>query len=230
MRIVFFVYEGLTTLDVVGPHEVLARLPGVEAVTASPDGGPVTVDTGTLGLVPTASISDIESADVLVVPGGVSGTFAAAADPAITGWVRDISAGATWTASVCTGSLILGAAGVLAGRRATTHWAAIDLLERYGAIPTRQRIVIDGDVITGRSLVGHRHGSSAGGRAQRRHHRAGAATGARVRPRSTLRLRVAGHRSSRDSRARPGRTGRRLLSADQALVNGSVGLHPIEFE
>ena len=148
MRIVFFVYEGLTTLDVVGPHEVLARLPGVEAVTASPDGGPVTVDTGTLGLVPTASISDIESADVLVVPGGVSGTFAAAADPAITGWVRDISAGATWTASVCTGSLILGAAGVLAGRRATTHWAAIDLLERYGAIPTRQRIVIDGDVIT----------------------------------------------------------------------------------
>ena len=148
MRIVFFLYEGVTTLDIVGPHEVLARLPGAEAITGSPDGKPVTVDTGTLGLVPSASISDIDSADVLVVPGGVTGTFAAAADPAITDWVRDVSDGATWTASVCTGSLILGAAGVLEGRRATTHWAAMDLLEGYGAIPTTERVVIDGDIIT----------------------------------------------------------------------------------
>ena len=149
MRIVFFLYEGLTTLDVIGPHDVLSRLPGAEAISVSVDGGPVTADTGALGLVPTHAIADVATCDVLVVPGGLEGTFAAAADEAILGWIRSVTADATWITSVCTGSLILGAAGLLAGKRATTHWAAIDLLADYGAEPVRERVVVDGNVVTG---------------------------------------------------------------------------------
>ncbi|MEZ5245643.1 MAG: DJ-1/PfpI family protein [Acidimicrobiales bacterium] len=149
MRIVFFLYEGLTTLDVIGPHDVLSRLPGVEAVSVSTHGGPVTADTGVLGLTATHAMADVESCDVLVVPGGMAGTFAAAADPEILAWIRSVTANATWITSVCTGSLILGAAGLLEGRKATTHWAAIDLLAGYGAEPTRDRVVFDGNVVTG---------------------------------------------------------------------------------
>lgn len=149
MRIVFFLYEGLTTLDVIGPHDVLSRLPGVEAISVSKDGGPVTADTGALGLVATHSMSDVDSCDVLVVPGGLAGTFAAAEDPEILEWIRSVTADATWITSVCTGALLLGAAGLLEGKRATTHWAAIDLLAGYGAEPTRVRVVFDGNVVTG---------------------------------------------------------------------------------
>lgn len=149
MRIVFFLYDGLTTLDLIGPHDVLSRLPGVDAVSVSPDGGPVTADTGALGLTPTHAMADIDVCDVLVVPGGMEGTFAAAADDAILDWIRSVTADATWITSVCTGALILGAAGLLEGRRATTHWAAIDLLADHGAEPVRERVVFDGNVVTG---------------------------------------------------------------------------------
>lgn len=149
MRIVFFLYEGLTTLDVIGPHDVLSRLPGVDAISVSKDGGPVTADTGVLGLTATHAMVDVESCDVLVVPGGMAGTFAAAADPEILDWIRAVTADATWVTSVCTGALILGAAGLLEGRRATTHWAAIDLLAGFGAEPVRERVVVDGNVVTG---------------------------------------------------------------------------------
>lgn len=149
MRIVFFLYEGLTTLDVIGPHDVLSRLPGVDAISVSKDGGPVTADTGVLGLTATHAMVDVESCDVLVVPGGMAGTFAAAADPEILDWIRAVTADATWITSVCTGALILGAAGLLEGRRATTHWAAIDLLAGFGAEPVRERVVVDGNVVTG---------------------------------------------------------------------------------
>ncbi|MDW3219663.1 MAG: DJ-1/PfpI family protein [Acidimicrobiales bacterium] len=149
MRIVFFLYEGLTTLDVIGPHDVLARLPGAEAISVSKDGGPVNADTGALGLTPTHAMADVEACDVLVVPGGLEGTFAAAADEEILDWIRAVTAEATWITSVCTGSLILGAAGLLAGKRATTHWAAIDLLANSGAEPVRERVVFDGNIVTG---------------------------------------------------------------------------------
>ncbi len=149
MRIVFFLYEGLTTLDVIGPHDVLSRLPGVEAISVSKDGGPVMADTGVLGLTATHALADVDSCDVLVVPGGMDGTFAAAADEEILSWIRAVTADATWITSVCTGALILGAAGLLEGKKATTHWAAIDLLETYGAEPTRERVVFDGNVVTG---------------------------------------------------------------------------------
>lgn len=149
MRIVFFLYEGLTTLDVIGPHDVLSRLPDTEAVSVSKDGGPVSADTGVLALTPTHSMREVASCDVLVVPGGLEGTFAAAADPEILDWIRAVTTDATWICSVCTGSLILGAAGLLEGRKATTHWAAIELLAAHGAEPTRERVVFDGNVVTG---------------------------------------------------------------------------------
>ncbi len=148
MRIVFFLYEGLTTLDIIGPHDVLSRLPGVEPISVSKDGGPVMADTGALGLVATHAMTDIDSCDVLVVPGGVAGTFAAAADEEILDWVRRMASTATWTTSICTGSLILGAAGLLDGKQATTHWAAMDLLAAYGAEAVTARSVQDGNVVT----------------------------------------------------------------------------------
>jgi putative intracellular protease/amidase len=149
MRIVFFLYEGLTTLDIIGPHDVLSRLPGVDAISVSKNGGAVTADTGVLGLTATHSMTDVDACDVLVVPGGLEGTFAAAADEEILDWIRSVTADATWITSVCTGSLILGAAGLLEGKRATTHWGAIELLAGYGAIPTKERVVVDGNVVTG---------------------------------------------------------------------------------
>lgn len=148
MRIVFFLYEGLTALDVIGPHDVLSRLPEVDAVSVSPTGATVTADTGVLGLTPSAAMADVTTADVLVVPGGTAGTVAAAADEEILSWIRTIAADATWVTSVCTGALILGAAGLLDGRRATTHWAAIDLLADLGAVATRERVVVDRNVVT----------------------------------------------------------------------------------
>jgi putative intracellular protease/amidase len=149
MRIVFFLYEGLTTLDLIGPHDVLSRLPGVEAISVSKDGGPVMADTGALGLTATHSFADVQTCDVLVIPGGMEGTFAAAGDEETLDWIRSVAAGATWITSVCTGALILGAAGLLKGKSATTHWAAIDLLAGYGATPVSERVVFDGNVVTG---------------------------------------------------------------------------------
>lgn len=149
MRIAFFLYEGLTTLDIIGPHDVLSRLPDTEAISVGKTSGPFMADTGALGLTATHTIDQIESADILVVPGGLAGTFAAAADEEILDWVRSIDSGATWTTSVCTGSLILGAAGLLESKRATTHWAAIELLADFGATPVSdERVVFDGDVVT----------------------------------------------------------------------------------
>ena len=149
MRITFFVYDGLTTLDLIGPHDVLSRLPGVEAISASKGGTPVMADTGALGITATHAIADVDATDVLVVPGGLEGTFAAAADEEILAWLRAMHETTTWTTSVCTGSLILGAAGLLEGKHATTHWAAMELLADFGATAVKERVVRDGKVMTG---------------------------------------------------------------------------------
>jgi len=149
MRIAFFLYEGLTTLDIIGPHDVLSRLPDAEAISVGKTTGPFMADTGTLGLTATHTIDQVDAADILVVPGGVAGTFAAAADDEILAWVRHIDTTSTWTTSVCTGSLILGAAGVLEGKRATTHWAAVEMLASHGVTPVAdERVVFDGKHVT----------------------------------------------------------------------------------
>ncbi|MGK5732269.1 DJ-1/PfpI family protein [Streptomyces sp. URMC 124] len=146
--VALLLFEGFTALDAIGPYEVLCRLPGVRVVTVGAHrAGPVRTDTGELSIVAERAMAEVTSADVLLVPGGV--VDAAAADPAVRSWVRRIDRGTTWTASVCTGAMILGAAGLLRGVRATTHWAARKVLEEYGAVVTEQRVVEHGKVITG---------------------------------------------------------------------------------
>jgi putative intracellular protease/amidase len=148
MQIAFLVYEALTALDLIGPYEVLCRIPGAEVRFVAKQPGTLRVDTKAFGILVDHGLADVPNPDVFVIPGGLEGTFAAAQDPEITGWVKQAHESSLWSASVCTGSLILGAAGVLAGKRATTHWAAKQLLEQSGAEFTSERVVIDGKIIT----------------------------------------------------------------------------------
>lgn len=146
MDIVFLFYPGMTALDAMGPWEVLSRLPGARARVASPAGGAVTVDTG-LTFQRSTPIADIARADVLLIPG--AGDVRPLLDDArVLDWVRAIDATTQWTTSVCTGALVLGAAGLLRGKRATTHWAALEALRKHGATPTTARVVEDGKIIT----------------------------------------------------------------------------------
>jgi putative intracellular protease/amidase len=147
MRIVFPIFDGLTALDAIGPYEVLRMLPDADVVFAAAAPGPVTDGAGLLTLVATEAFTDVTEADVLVVPGG-PGARANLANEALLDWIRRIDATTAWTTSVCTGSLLLGAAGLLRDLRATTHWSAVDLLESYGATYTEQRVVEQGSIVT----------------------------------------------------------------------------------
>jgi transcriptional regulator GlxA family with amidase domain len=146
MRIAFLFYDGMTTLDAIGPWEVLSRLPGAQPVVASRYGARVRTDTG-LVFDDTVPLTSVPSADVLVVP-GAGDVRPQLADPRTLDWVRAIDAGTRWTTSVCTGAMILGAAGLLKGKRATTHWAALKSLTHFGAIAANERVVRDGKIIT----------------------------------------------------------------------------------
>lgn len=148
MEIAFLFYEGMTALDAIGPHEILSRLPGAIVKRVSQEPGAICTDCAGLGLTAEFGFRDVLRADLLVLPGGAAARTLRDCPEALE-WVRAIHATTQWTASVCTGSLILGAAGLLKGVRATTHWAAFERLERWGAIPTRARVVEDGKVITG---------------------------------------------------------------------------------
>ncbi len=147
MQIVFLFYEGMTALDLVGPHEILCRLPGAKTLRAAIHPGPIATDSAGLKLNADCALSDVSQADLLIIPGAGSAT-SLRGQPETLAWIRSVHETTKWTASVCTGSLILGAAGLLSGKRATTHWAAIERLQRWGAIPTRSRIVEDGKVMT----------------------------------------------------------------------------------
>jgi cyclohexyl-isocyanide hydratase len=146
LSVVFAVYPGFTGLDLVGPHEVLARC-GSRCRLAARTLDPVTSDRG-VRLLPDVTFADCPPADVLFVPGG-PGQTPAMADAELMAFLARQSAAARWTASVCTGALLLAGAGVLRGRRATTHWLAMDELARLGAVPVRERIVRDGSILTG---------------------------------------------------------------------------------
>ncbi len=147
MDVAIPIYDAFTALDAVGPYEVLSRLPGarVRFIAARP--GAVTTDNGMLSLVAEASLDEVPAPDVLVVPGGIS-TPKVARDPVYVDWVRRAHETSTWTTSVCTGALLLGAAGILDGLKATTHWLDYEELATYGAQPTPQRVVEQGKVIT----------------------------------------------------------------------------------
>ena len=146
MQITFLFYEGMTTLDIIGPHEVLAHLPDVTIQRVAKQAGPVQAGFG-LELTAEYALSQIIQTDILVVPGGGSAT-SLRHEPEIIRWIKAIHQTTQWTTSVCTGSLILGAAGILQGKQATSHWAVLDRLNLWGAIPVSQRVVEDGKIIT----------------------------------------------------------------------------------
>ena len=147
MKIAFLIFEKITALDIVGPYEVLCRLPGAELTFVAPEAGEKRTDTGVLGLVADASIDDVPEADILVIPGG-EGNRPLLSDERVLDWVRKIDEGSTWTTSVCTGSTVLAAAGLLDGRPATTHWAYMHRLAELGAEPVSDRVVESGKYMT----------------------------------------------------------------------------------
>jgi putative intracellular protease/amidase len=147
MKIAIPLFDRFTALDAVGPYEVLSRLPGatVHFVAAQP--GMKRTETEMLGLSADLSLDELPDPEILVVPGGY-GTRALLDDEEFVGWVRRAHEHSEWTTSVCTGSLVLAAAGILDGLEATTHWLEYDLLERLGAKPVSRRVVRQGKVIT----------------------------------------------------------------------------------
>lgn len=147
MDIVIPIFDGLTALDAVGPYEVLSRLPGATVTFAAIEPGPKRTETGMLALNADGALADLPHPDVIVVPGGF-GTRALAHDETILAWLREAHAHSAWTTSVCTGSLVLAAAGILDGLEATTHWLQMDLLASFGVTPVSRRIVEQGKVLT----------------------------------------------------------------------------------
>ncbi|MFD8549833.1 DJ-1/PfpI family protein [Streptomyces sp. NPDC059649] len=147
MQIAILLYDRFTTLDAIGPYETLSRLPAAETVFVGERAGTYRSDLGSVGLVADATLDDITAPDVLVVPGG-PGQIAHMTDGPVHDWLRAVDTATTWTTSVCTGSLILAAAGLLKGRRATSHWLALDQLPALGAEPTGERVVFDGKYVT----------------------------------------------------------------------------------
>lgn len=149
MIIAFGLYQGFTSLDAIGPYEVLTYLPGAEVILCAEKAGVVDDHNGLIHLRVDQTFADVPRPDVLLVPGGpAAGQYAKDGHP-IVEWIRQAHPHTTWTTSVCTGALLLGAAGLLGGLPATTHWAFYDELASYGARPTEQRVVPAGKIVTG---------------------------------------------------------------------------------
>ncbi|HSZ68798.1 MAG TPA: DJ-1/PfpI family protein [Solirubrobacteraceae bacterium] len=147
MQIAIVMFDRLAALDVVGPYEVLSRIPGAEVTFVAERPGQVRTDTGRLGLAADAALKEHPHPDVVLVPGG-SGQIDQMHNEPLLSWLRAAHETSTWTVGVCTGSLILAAAGLLAGRRATAHWTALDELGRLGAEVAHERYVFDGKLVT----------------------------------------------------------------------------------
>jgi len=147
MEIAILIYDRFTALDAIGPYEVLRSAPGANVRFVARERGPVRTDAGSLAVMADYALEEVQSPDILVVPGG-PGQVALMEDEALLSWVRRVHEGTRWTTSVCTGSLILGAAGLLKGLRATTHWLALEVLGRLGAEAVTDRVVIEGKIIT----------------------------------------------------------------------------------
>jgi putative intracellular protease/amidase len=148
MDIAIPLFDRFTALDAIGPYEVLSRLPGYRVTFVAEQPGVKTTDNGMLGLVAEKAFSELPHPEIVVVPGGI-GTRAMMHHEPLLDWVRTAHASSQFTCSVCTGSLVLGAAGILDGLQATTHWASMVLLGSTGARPTARRVVEQGKVITG---------------------------------------------------------------------------------
>ena len=147
MQIAYLLYDRFTALDITGPHEVLNSVPGNESIFVAERAGPIRNESDTLSLVADASLAEVPNPDILVVPGGY-GTRALLEHEPLLGWIREVHEITTWTTSVCTGALLLAAAGLLDGVPATTHWLARDLLAQLGAKPVAERVVEHGKIVT----------------------------------------------------------------------------------
>ncbi|GAY07121.1 DJ-1/PfpI family protein [Pseudonocardia sp. N23] len=148
MQIAIVLYPDFTALDVIGPYEVLGRLPGAEVVFVAENPGLVRNDQHSLSVSPGATLDEVTNPDIVLIGGG-PGFAGQLGDGKLHEWLRAVDRTSTWTTSVCTGAPILAAAGLLEGRRATTHWSAMDELERFGAIPAHERVVFDGHYVSG---------------------------------------------------------------------------------
>ncbi len=147
MNIAIPIFDQITALDAVGPYEVLSRLPGARVMFVAVEPGPKRTETGMLALVADHRLDEVPDPDVIVVPGGY-GTRPLAGDATMLAWLARAHETSQWTTSVCTGSLVLGAAGILDGLEATTHWLELEGLRQYGATPVTRRIVEQGKVLT----------------------------------------------------------------------------------
>lgn len=148
MNIVCLLFDQITLLDAVGPVEVLSRIPGAEVEFVAMEKEPLVSNKSRFRLLPDRVLEEVDSADIVVLPGG-PGVRPLLTDSRLLEWVRHVHRSSQWTASVCTGSLLLAAAGLLDGLPATTHWNAVTELERYGAKAVRERVVVNGKIVMG---------------------------------------------------------------------------------
>ncbi|MGB7293416.1 MAG: DJ-1/PfpI family protein [Thermodesulfobacteriota bacterium] len=148
MDIAILIYDGFTALDAVGPYEVLSCLPNAKVHFVAKEPGLKRTHTKALSLSADYKLTDLPNPDIVVIPGGTKGTMTAAKDETTLDWIKEAHASSKWTTSVCTGALILGAAGILRELKATTHWYAKDYLSQFGAEYTNDRVVQQGKIIT----------------------------------------------------------------------------------
>lgn len=147
MQIAYLLYDRFTALDITGPHDVFNSVPGNESIFVAEEAGPIRNESDTLSLVADASLDEVRAPDIVVVPGGFGNRMLLEHEP-LHEWIRGVHENSTWTTSVCTGSLLLAAAGLLDGAPATTHWLARDQLAELGARPVPDRVVEHGKIIT----------------------------------------------------------------------------------
>ncbi|MEO6548642.1 MAG: DJ-1/PfpI family protein [Ferruginibacter sp.] len=152
MEIVIYIYNGITALDAIGPYEVLSKLPNASVKFVAEEKGVIVSDNHFLKLVAEYDISEIEKADILLIPGSVIGFIREAKKLVVKDWIKRVHKTTKWTVSVCTGSIILASTGLLTGLKASSHWGAIHLLKDYGAIPTPERYVREGKIITSQGV------------------------------------------------------------------------------
>lgn len=152
MRIAILAYDRMTALDAIGPYEVLCRIPNAKVQFIAETPGPIRTDTygfhSNLALVADTPLEELPDPDIIVIPGGSTGTMEVMRSKRTLGWLRAAHATSQWTTSVCTGAFILGAAGLLHGLQATTHWASKDFLSPMGAVYVPERFVCRGKIIT----------------------------------------------------------------------------------
>ncbi|ADU32170.1 DJ-1/PfpI family protein [Evansella cellulosilytica] len=148
MKIIIYVYDGMTMLDAIGPYEVLRYMNDAEVFFVGEKRGEIKADSGFIDFNAKYSIDDIHDADILIIPGSPVAFLKEMKNEKVLSWIRQLDKQTKWTTSVCTGSIILAATGLLSGLKATSHWKIIDLLSDFDAIPTRERVVEQGKYIT----------------------------------------------------------------------------------